>query len=150
MSSHHLIDRSKSAVVVGALLALGLSACLPADAQAPFAPINSPGGQPAQIAHLLGMLISPRTAQAGNPVALRLVLNRPAGAGGVDILLSSDTTHALILPKHILIPAGVKSLTLNLPTRSVKQSCSVTLKGADCSSTRQTKLIVVPQGELSK
>ena len=114
----------------------------------PAAPVVA-AEQPVRLA---GILLVTTSAKSGQAISLKIVLTRLAPASGVSVSLVSSDLRLVPVPKSILVPAGVRSLGLTIPTGMTNKEASVTLTGSISGQTdlpvarrvRQAHIVIHP------
>ena len=92
--------------------------------------------------------VSPATVIGGQAATLTVRLTTPAPSGGVQVSLSSGSSHAS-LPATVLVPAGQSSASVRVSTRPVAQRIRATLTATLNGSHASKELTINPPAPIS-
>jgi hypothetical protein len=87
---------------------------------------------------------SPNPVKAGVTTVGTVTLTKTAPTGGTIVDINATNNSAVAMPASILVPAGSKSTTFNVPTFSVSQSTPIVVTANTGSVSAQTTLTVNP------
>lgn len=94
---------------------------------------------------LLGQLWSASAnSSAGVPVAVTVILNGPAPAGGARIALSSSNPLLAAAPPSVTVPAGAYGTTFAVSTQPVGTQAQVTITATYAGAAQQWNLALLP------
>jgi hypothetical protein len=102
-------------------------------------------------AEVESLSVSPGGVPGGHPAMGRVTLTGPAPSGGQLISLSS-TLPQVLMPSHVLVPAGALSATFSVVTTSVDTDSTAFLTAATGTSSSSAALTVnapVPVGSVT-
>ena len=122
----------RSLLTLAAFLFLTLAAAPAVLPSASAAPSTTAASAPC-INHLFGS----GSLTGGKQITFRARLGKPAGAGGVIVLLSSDSA-AIPVQTKVIIPEGQQELTFQVASApvAVTEAATVTGTTGDCSASK--------------
>ncbi len=91
-----------------------------------------------------GISTSQSTVSGAQTVTGTISLNDRAPIGGAAVSLSSSNTSAATVPATVTVPAGLSSMTFNIPTSVVTASTITTLSATYAGHTEIANLTAVP------
>jgi hypothetical protein len=88
--------------------------------------------------------LSPSTVKGGNTSQGTVKLSGIAPAGGAIVTLSSNQTSVATVTGSVTVPAGFKTATFTITTKTVSQTTSVSISGTYLGVRKRATLTVTP------
>jgi len=89
------------------------------------------------------ILLKPPFVTGGNPSNGTVTLTGPAGTGGIEVLLTSNSDKATV-PSKVVVPANATSVNFVVTTKPVGAQTTATITGTTTDSTGSTALVINP------
>lgn len=103
------------------------------------------GGGPTQPS-LSSLSLNPSSVVGGNRAVGTVTLTAPAPEGGYLVQLSSNaTTRLVLMPSHVIVPAGQRTANFEVITRRVNRSTTATFTASAEGVSRQATLTILPE-----
>lgn len=96
---------------------------------------------------LIGMGVSPSSVSNAASSTGKVVLNGPAGPGGVAVALTSDSSF-VVVPTNVTVAAGAQQTTFPITTTTPAADGAATLSATAGDTTRTVKLAVTSASAL--